>query len=167
MTTEPTFFKKVDSIPENDTAPKKRRGRPPGSKNASSSKAPSFAAIETQLTATVAAIGMAVSMRNEIDGQIIVEGAEAFSKGWVELAKTNPAVKKALVALVAGSTWTGAIMGTAAIAVPIMANHKMLPENVASVILAGRGIAVIEREETADGNNGMGKTPFDMAMEAR
>lgn len=111
-----------------DGAPKKRRGRPPGSKNKASGKS-TDAALKEGLESYVGLIGSGLTMlpRTRADGMIILEGGDAWVEATMTLAKSDPRVRHALDIALTGGAWGGFIVATASIAVPIAANHGLVP----------------------------------------
>lgn len=72
-------------------------------------------------------IGTVVMVANEADGLAIIQGTPRLANSLNELAKQNPAVRKNIERLLAGSAWSGVLASVGAIALPIMANHNLLP----------------------------------------
>lgn len=60
--------------------------------------------------------------------------AEATVDAWIELAKADDRVRRALEALTAGSAITNALIATAGYVMPVMAHHGMLPAAIAGPI---------------------------------
>jgi hypothetical protein len=112
-----------DDAPANDAPPRKRRGRPPGSTNAKARKAP----LENRLEEFFTGIAMLVSFANETDGMIVAANAKTLATAWGNLARENANVNNALETLLAGNAWSGAVVATAMVAIPILDNHKLLP----------------------------------------
>lgn len=79
------------------------------------------------LTDLFVSIGAMVSVVNQVDGQIIIEGAPRLAESLNAVAKDNPAVYKSLERMLTGSAWGGVFMASGAIAIPILANHGLLP----------------------------------------
>jgi hypothetical protein len=111
----------ASSPPRAETAPKPKRGRPPGA-----AKAP----LQKRLQEAFGAIGIVVSVRNEYDGTCILTGAERLSIALDNLAKQNPAVRRTLEAVLAGGAYGEVLFAVSAILLPIAANHGVLPEHV-------------------------------------
>lgn len=73
------------------------------------------------------------------DGMAIVAGAPRLARSLVKLANENPAVKKALERLVTVSAYGELFGAVAAIAIPIAANHKLLPPEIEAIAGAAFG----------------------------
>jgi len=102
------------------TTPKAPRGRP---------SAPGPDALLLPLTQlyTLAGMGLAAFPAYRADGLVIVTQAEGTAQAWVALAKADKRVLAALRKVVVGNAWGGVIFAHLAIAVPIAANHNLLP----------------------------------------
>lgn len=90
--------------------------------------------LRTAVTGNIAGIGLIVTAFNQYDGVVIVGGADRLASSLVDVAETNPKVRKALEAFVKGNAWAGVAVAAAAIAVPILANHGMLPPSVTAAM---------------------------------
>lgn len=88
-----------------------------------------------QITGTIAGIGVAVSMFDAFDGQVIIERADDLGTSLAELAATNPKVQRALDALSTGTSWAAVLSVAAGIVIPIAGHHGLLPDQ--AVMLAG------------------------------
>lgn len=95
---------------EKDTAPK---GKRPG---------PLAGRIESALTT----LGTGVFILNADDGRIVIAGSHNLAVALDGLAKENPKVRAVLERALAGGAWGAVIMATAAIVVPILANHGVV-----------------------------------------
>lgn len=69
---------------------------------------------------------------DEYCGMIIAERGPALTEQLLELAKVNPAVKRALEAWATTGAWGGVIGGVVSMAVPIMAHHGRLHPDLAA-----------------------------------
>lgn len=118
-----------------DGAPKKKRGRPPGSKNKVSGKS-TDAALKEGLESYVGLIGSGLTMlpRTREDGLVILAGGDAWVEATMTLAKSDPRVRHALDVALTGGAWGGFIVATASIAVPIAANHGLVPAFVGRMV---------------------------------
>lgn len=112
--------KKAPTPVSSSETPPKRRGRPPGR--------PSKAPLQKRLQEAFGAIGLVISMRNPYDGRAILEGAERLSTALDHLARENSSVRRTLEMVLAGGVYGEVLFAVAAIALPIAANHGMLPE---------------------------------------
>lgn len=85
------------------------------------------ASLEKRLKDSLEATAFLVGMLNAADGAIIGANAESMAHAWDTLAQESPAVYRALVAMMTGSSWAGVVMATAPVALGIMANHEVGP----------------------------------------
>jgi hypothetical protein len=119
-----------------EDVPPKRKGRPPGSKNRTTTQTPSGKtvlsgkALELKLEETFTVVGVAVSMRNEADGKAIIKGAHELSGALCEMAQTVPWLMRTLQMLASGASSARLINAVAAIAIPIGVNHGRVPTKV-------------------------------------
>lgn len=60
--------------------------------------------------------------------KIIALNAAPLATAYDDLAKKNARVKEVLEMIVSGGAWTGAVMATAAVAIPIAQHHGLYPE---------------------------------------
>jgi len=118
-----------DKPPKADkTAPKKRGPR-------KRTGQPTYPQIEEGLNSFVAMLGVGFKATGDnYCGDTILREGPALSASLIELAKQNPNVKRALVTLNQTSTWGGVVVAAAALAVPIMAHHGIIPATVASLV---------------------------------
>jgi hypothetical protein len=70
---------------------------------------------------------MAVSIFEPIDGSIIRGGAERLGNSLIGPARTNRKVRTVLENMVTGGAWAGVVMAVAAIALPILSHHNIIP----------------------------------------
>ena len=124
-----TEGKKDDAPPKLDgqDTPPKRRGRPPGSGNASKM---SIKTIEDGLNQQFTILGTVVSVANQYDGRCILEGTPKLSAAIAQLCERNPKVRKNIERMLAGGMYGEVVIAAALIAVPIMANHDLLPPQI-------------------------------------
>lgn len=64
---------------------------------------------------------------NQADGTAIITGAENLAKALNNVAKDNAAVYRNLERMLTGSAWGSVFVAAGAIALPIAANHNLLP----------------------------------------
>lgn len=102
--------------------PKPRRGRKPGSTNRAK-----YEPIASRLNDSIQAIAFVAGFFNAADGEIIAANAEGLAAALDALARENPAVYRALVAMMSGSAWMGVGMAAFPIVVGIAANHGVGP----------------------------------------
>src|SRR5665647_961315 len=107
----------VIGSPSADGAPKKRRGRPPGSKNKTSGKS-TDTALKEGLESYVGLIGSGLTMfpRTRDDGLIVLAGGDKWVEATMTLAKSDPRIRRALDLALTGGAWGGFIVATASIA---------------------------------------------------
>lgn len=79
--------------------------------------------IKTELTGMYTAAGLAVFAFDQPLGQLIAENAENCATAWDELAKSNPAVKRALENLLQTSAYTAIIAAHMPIAVAVATKY--------------------------------------------
>lgn len=78
---------------------------------------------------------MGLVRQNEVlanDGHIIMGGAADLAEALDQLGNENPRVGQVLDNLLTGSAWAGVATAVAAIAIPVAANHSLLPPAFAS-----------------------------------
>lgn len=114
--------KQATTKPKVDTAPpkepsKETRGRPP--------------ALQKQLEEMFLAMSMGVAVIGDaFDGEVIAENAHGLAEAWYKLSQQNAAVKKMLEGMMQTGAWSGVMMTTAAVTIPILQNHGVIPANV-------------------------------------
>jgi hypothetical protein len=76
-------------------------------------------------------IGMGVAVIGDaFDGEVVAENAHELAESWHKLAQQNPAVKRALEAMMQTGAWSGVLMTSAAVLVPILQNHGAIPADI-------------------------------------
>lgn len=110
--------------PPKDSAPKPKPGSGGGRK----------APLQRRLEELITSAGVLVAMANEVDGLSIIHGAERLSNALDKAAEQNPAVRRALEAVLTGSVWGEVVLASGAIALPIAINHRMLPASLTGFI---------------------------------
>lgn len=75
-------------------------------------------------------IGTVVYAVNPVDGQAILNGSNNLATALNTVAKDNAQLYKSLERLVTGSAWGAVFIAAGAIAIPIAANHNLLPFNI-------------------------------------
>jgi len=126
-------YKKAGSRDRGDRAP---RGRPP-----SAPRTPKPGKYAPALEAYAGMVGMAFSAaamarqnpQLAYDGAVIMEGAHEWAMAWERLAAQDPKVARVLDMLVSTSQWTEVAAATAGIVVPILACHRVVPAEAASL----------------------------------
>lgn len=114
------------SSPTSDTKPKPKRKRKASGGRRKALKAP--------LTELISTLGIGVCVVNAYDGQRILAGAEDLAAALDKVAKEQPAVQRALEAVVTGSTWGSVALAAAPIIIPICANHGLIPPATAELV---------------------------------
>jgi hypothetical protein len=122
----------------------KPRGRPKGSTNRVGASM-SISKIEESLATQFTMIGTAVYAFNSYDGTVILQGTPKLSAALANLCEKNPKVKKNIERMLAGGAYGEVIVAAAFIAIPIMANHGMMPPGIAA--LYGKAIPSEEEVE--------------------
>jgi hypothetical protein len=85
--------------------------------------------------------GMALSMVNMYDGLVIGENAEKLADAWTKVAERNATFRKYLLKALSGGDLVGALMVTAAVLVPIAANHGLVDDDLVN-LAATTGVKV-------------------------
>lgn len=85
------------------------------------------------LTEFFTTIGTTVAVFNQADGIAIVKGAERLAEALNGVAKDNAVMYRNLERMLTGSAWGGVFVATGAIALPILANHNLLPFQIPGV----------------------------------
>lgn len=78
-------------------------------------------------------VGTVVYAVNQVDGEAIISGANGLAVSLNNVAKDNPALYKNLERMVTGSAWGSVFIAAGAIAIPILANHNLLPFTLPSL----------------------------------
>jgi len=115
--TPPQPAKTVQKKAEPKEKSNRPRGRPPE--------------LQKQLEEVFTGIGMMTAVAiNEFDGEVIRDNAASLAESWNKVAQQNATIKRILTSIMETSAWSGAIASTAAVAIPIMQNHKAIPASV-------------------------------------
>ncbi len=144
---------------EDEGQPKRRRGRPPGSKNrpkdgsvppdgasagaGASGAAPSparntrGAKVGREVGQQIAAGGMMLSLVDSHCGLILAQNGPALGDAYGKLADKNARVLAIMEGMINGGVYAEVIVVTLAVLVPIMAHHGLAPEGMAQTF-AGR-----------------------------
>lgn len=112
---KPEAKPKADSKPKDSTSSKpKRKPGPPTARRK----------LENQLEEIVVGTGMALITVGQVhDGVVLVSRGEGLVKAWVDVSEHNEAVARVLNKLVEGGVWSGVIISTASVVIPIAQNH--------------------------------------------
>lgn len=119
----------VDIPPKRDTGEGK-----PGAPVAQHAKraGPGMAKLREQLTDLYVSIGtMVVTPLDRLAGTLMIASAPDLAQTWVDLAETNPAVKRALQKMVEAGGWGGVVIAHGMLLMPVLANRGLFPDHVA------------------------------------
>jgi hypothetical protein len=83
--------------------------------------------LEIELNKHVSMIALIVMTREPFDGQIIAGNQDRFIKAWLEVARTNAKLRKALIRITSVGAYGEAVTATLAIVAPILAHHRIIP----------------------------------------
>lgn len=110
-----------------DKTPKKKRRRSSGGSK------PTYAQIESALDSIWVIGGGSLMAFDPYCGSVLVTKGPEVTKALIELARVNPAVKRALEGLVTTSAWGGVAVAAAGVALPIMGHHRMIPAGMGAM----------------------------------
>lgn len=85
------------------------------------------AEIESVLSNYVRGLGSGLKIINQVDGAVIVDSGPAVVHELVVLARTNMKLRKYLLWLSAPGKYAPLVIASAAVIIPIAANHNLLP----------------------------------------
>jgi hypothetical protein len=91
---------------------------------------PAVALLGQAVTMNLRTIGSIVAMANQYDGQVIMAGAPIFGNACSNVAEHDPRFRKWLEGSATGIVYGELIAAACIIALPILANHGILPERV-------------------------------------
>jgi hypothetical protein len=112
-----------DMPPRGQEAPPKRGpGRPPGSKSK-----PRTRPLEDRLREAFGLIGIGIVAVNEYDGTVFLAGSDRLAKSLSDIAAVNDSLRRVLEAALTGGMYGSLLISVSAIALPIAANHGMIP----------------------------------------
>lgn len=120
-----------DTPPRPTTGSTRPRATPPKAAPPTSSRW--ALQLEKKLYQFFITVSAFVSMFNEYDSKVLEENAESLAHNWMALAEENPKVRRALEAMLETNAWGGALIATAAVAIPIMGNHGYIPARLAGI----------------------------------
>lgn len=128
-----TGDKKPDKAPKPQAVPpptppptRRRRGRKP----AVAAKRELSAAVQ----GIIGTVGVAVYAVDQHCGTIILDRGKPLADALAKLAQTRPNIAKMILASQAMGDWGGVVFASVNIAIPIMAHHKLLPENLVQLV---------------------------------
>lgn len=90
--------------------------------------------VKAEIASLLSMLGLGVYAYNPVDGRIIMEGADRLADALYNLAKESPAVRKALVAALAGSAWGQLGAALMPILLPIAANHGLVDSELVAKV---------------------------------
>ena len=128
---------------------KRGRGRPKGS---GGGRKPALTGVRDGLLGYVGMVGSTLTLfpSTRADGVVILSRGEPLVDSLLELAKTDKRVAHALRVMCVGGAWTGVIVSASAIALPIAANHGLLPVSISALFSVdenGRDLAQAYAED--------------------
>lgn len=88
---------------------------------------PNDALLKSAVADMYRAISLIVMPFDQFDAMAIANGADRLADSWMELAKTDPKVKKFLSKMTQTSSWGAVIVAHSMVAMPILQHHKLLP----------------------------------------
>lgn len=112
---------------------KARDGSPPDTPPRTAKRAaPGARKLHEQLTELYVSIGtIAITPLDPLAGALFVARSDELAQTWVDLAETNPAVKRALQKLVEAGGWGGVVIAHGMLLFPVLANRGLFPDHVA------------------------------------
>jgi hypothetical protein len=130
MEDEPIMTFGDSGIEPKPTEPRKR-GRPKGSTNSGATRGrrPAVEPIKDGIRSLIGGMGLVLSAFpvTQQDAVILATKSEPLVDALGDLAKQNKAVRDVLSKMMLGSAWGGVVFASAGIALPILANHRLLP----------------------------------------
>jgi len=169
-----------NEIPE-PAAPPKKRGRKPrlslnqsetpnltsdqppdigsGAKGGRKSKVDKeVQAIAESLAGITSIVGMGVGMFNPIDGQIVLENSGKVIDAFSKVLRTNDQMRALFLKAAQTSGFVELAVACASIALPIAANHGMLPPMVAMPFVSVDTFgAMMQQKVASNGSDALGK----------
>jgi hypothetical protein len=116
---------KADSAPKQESAG--------GPKSSGLGRPSNLNKLEKSLAAQLAGVGSLISLFQPFDGMVIVHNSDDLAAALCKIAERNPNVRKALEQFVASSSYGELAFALFAVAGPILANHDVLPPQVAAL----------------------------------
>lgn len=111
----------ADGAPKADAPPRPAKRAAPGAKQ-----------LHGQLVDLYVSIGtIAVTPIDPLAGALFVARSDELAQTWIDLAETNPKVKKALQKLVEAGGWGGVVIAHGMLLMPVLANRGLFPDHVA------------------------------------
>lgn len=109
--------------------------------------APGSRKLQEQLAELYVSIGtMVVTPVDPLAGALFVARSDELAQTWVDLAETNPKVKKALLKLVEAGGWGGVVIAHGMLLFPVLVNRGLFPDHVA---VPGAMLTIAQNPEVA------------------
>lgn len=83
--------------------------------------------IRQGMTELYVTVGLGLSFVDQFDGFTVGQNASTLAESWCKLAEQDPKVRKALMRLLTGTSWSGVIAAHVMVAVPILQHHHVIP----------------------------------------
>ena len=115
------------------TPPKNRRQSFTGSSESSNRSSATDRKIRDGLNALFGTVATVTMFANEKDAQIIARQSPAVVDACVNLARQDEKFRAMLLAMLTGGAYTQLTIAIIGLILPILANHKLLPEMVAGL----------------------------------
>jgi hypothetical protein len=96
--------------------------------------------LEDRLREAFGLVGIGIVAVNEYDGTVFLAGSDKLAKSLADVAVVNESVRRVLEAALTGGIYGALAMAVSAIALPIAANHGLVPESVAEPICTVFGV---------------------------
>lgn len=116
-----------------DSAPKQESSSSGSNKNGAQGRPSNLSKLEKSLAAQLAGVGTLVAVFQPFDGMVIVYNSDETASALCKIADRNPRVRKALEQFVASSSYGELAFAMFAMVGPILANHDILPPQVATL----------------------------------
>jgi hypothetical protein len=116
------------ATPVSDAAPKRRRGRPPGSKNKNGLLPVSE--ISDGVEQIIGLIGLGVStFVDPYDGSVLLHSAGPLSKAIADMAAKDKKIHATLTKVIRGGSYASLATAVLPVGMAIAANHGLIPAN--------------------------------------
>jgi hypothetical protein len=113
-----------DSRGESESSPPGGTGGTPGTRSPGGRTPP----LQKRLEDFLATPAMAYAAAGDQYGAwIIASRTPAMAEAWYELSKQNAAVKRNLERLLTGGAWGGVVLNSAAVLLPLLSHHGVIP----------------------------------------
>lgn len=155
-----------------DATPKRKRGRPRGSTNAS--KLLPVGEIEDGIASFMSLLGMGVSMVDAYDGSCIIKGAQPLANSIAQMAAKDKKIHEQLTKALRAGSYAAVATAAIPIVVSIGANHGVFPpfmmmDTGVEPTIYGRARTPDEEEVNTEatgsnGDNPLAKSGLDTLM---